>query len=476
MSYEFTPKRPDRAYITNNLVLPKERLNLTPVKAALTFIYGEEEVRDELGELLFTRPKHLKLWDENQHHIIVPREFFDEENYDKFDFEFEDLRPHQFPEVEIEDNIILRDTEQEEALEALTSNYSGTLWLACGKGKSVLALKLAARLGVPTIIVVNSTALLEQWKLEIEKFIGGSVGTVQGKTFDWEHPIVVATVQTLARNRDHYPMRFRRWFGLTLYDEGHHMSAPTFVRSADLFFGRRYSLTATATRTDGLEAVYQHHIGRVIYKNLEQELIPTTFFHRLNWAFDEKYLPRIVDTNGDVHLSRLRTYLGELDWRNQIIYDHLLQDLGDQRQVLVLSHSVPHVERMFEHISLVMRAAGNPHNPGIITGKTPQDCRMNVLRHSNPLFGTFQLAREGLNKPELDALYVVTPFSSDNDAQQAWGRTQRLLAGKNVPLIRVYEDLAFDRCKAACRNIRSRLKRIGYPYQNIKMEVDLGIN
>lgn len=261
---------------------------------------------------------------------------------------------------------------------------------------------------------------------------------------------------------------------MTIYDEGHHMSAPVFVRSADLFFGRRYSLTATATRTDGLEAVYQHHIGKVIYKNLEQSLIPMTIFHRLDWKFEERYLPRIVDTNGDVHLSRLRTYLGELAWRNEIIYDLLLQDLGDQRKVLVLSHSVAHVQRMHDWIR---GAIGN--GPGIITGQTPQEDRMDILRYNNPLFGTFQLAREGLNKPELDTLYVVTPFSSSNDAQQSWGRIQRTYDGKQDPLVRVFEDLAFDKCVSAGRSIRAwlnskkNLKPEKYPYRMETMEVDL---
>lgn len=469
MNYRFTQKRSDRAYITNNLILPKEGLNLTPIKAALTFQYGEVEVYDEIGELLLTRPGEIKLWDENRHHIIVPREFFERDSYNEFGFEFEDHRPQRYYEVDMDDNITLRDNEQEEAFAALVNNQGGTLWLACGKGKTVLALKLAATLQVPTIIIVNSTALLEQWKLEIESFLGvGSVGTVQGDVFDWEHPVVVTTVQTLSRRKERWPTAFRMWFGLIFYDEGHHMSAPSFVRSADLFFGRRYSLTATANRTDGLQAIYQYHLGGVIHQNLDQHLIPLTIFHRLKWEFDERYKPRVVDSNGDLHLSRLRTYLGELDWRNEIIYDHLLQDLGDQRQVLVLSHSVLHVERMYEHASL--RVGGNP---GIITGKTPQEDRMQVLRESNPLFGTFQLAREGLNKPTLDTLYITTPFSSDNDAQQAWGRTQRLLEGKKNPLVRVYEDLAFERCGDMCRRVRSRLKRIGYPYETRRVEVNL---
>ena len=75
MNYRFLPKDLDKAYITNNLVLPKRGVNLAPVMTALTFLYGEEEVRDELGELVMVRPAEIRLWQESRHHIIVPREF-----------------------------------------------------------------------------------------------------------------------------------------------------------------------------------------------------------------------------------------------------------------------------------------------------------------------------------------------------------------------------------------------------------------
>ena len=226
--------------------------------------------------LVGTQARKIILWDESRHHLVVPREFLSPQQYSEFPFEFVDHRPRSFPEVDIDDNITLRDDDQRTAFQSLLDHESGTLNLACWKGKTVLALKLAAVLKVPTIIVVNTTALLEQWKGEIELHLGvDSVGVIQGPMLDWkDHPITIAMVHTLSQNRETWPMEFRLWFGLVFYDEGHHMSAPVFVRSADLFFGRRYSLTATASRTDGLEAIYQYHLGHVIHSNLEQELIP----------------------------------------------------------------------------------------------------------------------------------------------------------------------------------------------------------
>jgi superfamily II DNA or RNA helicase len=451
----------NKAYISNNLILPKSGLNLSPVKAALTFQYGEEEVFDgDTGDLLGLRPANLYLWDETKHHIIAPREFIDPTGYKEFQFKFVNLRP-RFPRADIRALSDVRDEGQAAALAALKDNYSGTLNLACGKGKTVLALLLAAKLKVPTLVVVNTTALLEQWKEEIETHLDvESVGIVQGKNIDWRgHPIVLAMVHTLALNRERWPMEFRRRFGLVFYDEGHHMSAPVFVRSADLFFGRRYSLTATATRTDGLQTIYQYHLGRVFYSDLTQDLIPTTIFYRLKWEFEERYKYCIVDVNGNVNSSKVRTYLGELEWRNELIFDHAIKDLRNGRELFILTHSKKHaylLEGKFRQFGI---------KAGAITGNTKQGSRMPMLRASNPVIGTFQLARESLNKPTLDTLYITTPFSADNDLQQSWGRIQRTLEGKSNAIVRVYEDLALPQCERPCRTLRKHLKHRGYPYK-----------
>jgi hypothetical protein len=85
--------------------------------------------------------------------------------------------------------------------------------------------------------------------------------------------------------------------------------------------------------------VYQYHLGRVIHSNLSQELIPDTVFHVLKWRMPSGDKSQVTDCNGDINTSKVRSYLGQLAWRNRLIYDHLLADLQEGRQILVLSHS-----------------------------------------------------------------------------------------------------------------------------------------
>lgn len=463
---QYVVKDPDKAYVSNNLWLPKKFINTSVIKAALTFTLNDEEpvVDEETGEITGTKLKTLRLWDETADHIITPKEFIPRNNYPEFRCEFEYIPPPQFEQVRIDDHIELRDEEQQQAYEALLGEGNGTLHISCGRGKTVLALKAAATLKVPTIVIVNTTALLEQWKEEIARHLGvRSIGTLQGSIQDWKgHPIVLAMVHTLSNRRKMWSQEFKRRFGLAIYDEAHHMAAPVFVLSADMFYGKRISLTATAMRTDGLEVIYQYHLGKVLHTNLSQDLIPRTVFHVLHWDMPPEHKRLVVDRKDEVSTPRVRSYLGKLIWRNDLIYEQLLQDMEEGRNILVLSHSVNHVGLLHDYLS----AAG----AGVITGETPQESRMEILRNSNPVFGTFQLAREGLNKPSLDTLYVVTPFSNSNDLQQAWGRIQRQFEGKKEPLVRVFEDTAFSCCVRSCRGLRSILKKFGYPHSKQEWE------
>jgi superfamily II DNA or RNA helicase len=93
---------------------------------------------------------------------------------------------------------------------------------------------------------------------------------------------------------------------------------------------------------------------------------------------------------------------------------------------------------------------------------------MALLAEGNPVYGTFQLAREGLNRPNLDTLYITTPFSNANDLQQSWGRIQRLHGGKKAPIVRVFEDSDVKRCRKSCLALQRHLRALDYPIKSVK--------
>jgi superfamily II DNA or RNA helicase len=465
----FHKKDPDKAYVSNNLLLPRSLVNGHSVKTACTFVLGNRETDvDPTGVIVGKEPDNLELWDETTHHLIVPREFIPEAERSKYGFDFVDLSPQNFRPTGVQHGIKFRDQRQEEAFNAIMANHSGTLNLRCGGGKTVITLAAIAELQVPAIVVVNATALLDQWLEEIDTHLTcpGGVGVIQGQNCDWEgRDIVLATIQTLSTLVDQLPQDFFKYFGISVYDEGHHMSAPMFVRGAHVSAGRRLCLTATAERTDNLQAIYQYHLGPVFFRDLEQDLIPRTIFHNLSWKMPDQDKALIKDKRGEVSTPKIRGYLGELDWRNEIIVELLEEDLRNGRTVLVTSHSVPHVNELARLYSV-----GKRYPPVIITGKVKEN-RIPLLRHGNPIFATFQLVKEALDKPELDTLYVTTTFGNANDVQQGWGRTQRPFPQKQEPLIRVFVDMCIGPTIGQAKNIKKFLRVERYPIEEEDIDV-----
>lgn len=337
-------RRPDVGYLDTVLWIPKSKVNVEGVKTALTFTVVDR-----------TSLSKFELWKETVHHLLLPREFW---NPEELDFPVIDCRVKTFQHVTIRSRIKLDHlpdehnvlqptgkTVQLEALQALLASRGGVLQLACGKGKTVIFLEYIARVQVPTLIVIDNTQLLEQWKKEIALHleVPGGVGLIQGKEFDWKKSIVLTTYQTLANLAETFPEDARRWFGLVGWDEGHHIAAPTFCRSADLFYGRRIALTATPDREDGMQVVYHHHVGKVLYKDLKQELRPRIYFRWTGLALDKTdpvSRGLTEDKNGELHVGKIAGYLGQWQARLTLILDLVTDALAEGRKVLVLSNSI----------------------------------------------------------------------------------------------------------------------------------------
>lgn len=340
---------PSKGYISDMLWIPKGLINVEGVKHALEF---------ELQERDSTRM--LTLWEEAEHHLVVPRAFWNPA--DLGDLTWVDARARHFHKTEVTSSIKLDhkllqsgqvvptgDNIQRNAIAALRKANGGTLQMRCGGGKTPVALHFSALLQVPTIIAVDNTTLLQQWQDEIARHlvVPGGVGLIQGQVRDWKKSIVMTTYQTLANWASTMPEEVRRWFGLVIWDEGHHVSAPTFSRSAPLFYGYRLALTATPSRADGSHVICQHHVGDVIFKDVKQVNPPAITFKWTGVALDQQdaaMMAAVSDKNGEVHIGKLAGYLGANRAR---LWDHVIAEakakVAAGHKVLVLSYSVDEV-------------------------------------------------------------------------------------------------------------------------------------
>jgi len=123
----------------------------------------------------------------------------------------------------------------------------------------------------------------------------------------------------------------------------HHVSAPKFSKSADIFYGMRLGLSATPERDDGMHVVHNFHLGPVIYKNLIQDLKPKIYFVWTKMGIDKNnpaVMSKVNDCNGEMHIGRVAAYLGSWRPRVEFVINQVKQAVDAGRKVIVLSKSV----------------------------------------------------------------------------------------------------------------------------------------
>jgi len=471
------------------LWLPKNLISLTSIKTALQYFSSEPAFKcDNCGRVIpeEIRPKHcygcgakgypnLKkdsitvlrpLWEETEDHLIVPREFLSGDQYTRFPFPFIDLTPVKFPTTGIKTNIALReDKNQFPAFAAFLNSLTGVLNLAPGKGKTVLALKKIEMMNVPGLIVVHNTYLFDQWQKSIENFVtfpkGTKLGIIQEEEFDWQQPITIAMIHSLANRakRGEIPLEFSSWFGAVFFDEVHHLSASTFVATAPLITGNRYGLTATPKRTDGLEHIYQAHIGKVFYSDIESTVIPRVYFQQTPSKVNMEEESKVRDKTGSVHIGKLRGALSIfgpiMDFRRECIQEAL--DQG--RKILAIGHSK----------ELLIKMAGYFPDAALIIQDTPQSERTAIVQKSQLTFAISQLGVEGLDDDKIDSLFFLTPFKNENDLIQALGRVQRPYKGKKVPVVIIFDDVYIPPLHKLCHKLRTVMKNKEIAYENLQI-------
>lgn len=402
------------------------------------------------------------------YHLVISRHLV--RDWSKRVREWEEVDLSQCWEtVDFGSRIELRSDEQRAAWERLGPASSGILNLACGKGKTVLALHKIATRGFPAVVIVNNEGLVEQWKERALQFLDlteDEIGVVQGPKAQWDRPLVLVMIHTLASRAEQIPMDVRKRFGTVVFDEVHHLSATTFLKTAPLFFGNRFGLTATAQREDGLEAAYYAHVGEIFHSDLQGDLTADVYFRETPFEVSEDDAHLINDRAGEFSAGKLYSYLAELPARNLMIVRMVEEALSHGRKVLVLTHSAAHpdeLKRVFD-----TRNTKNGLTSGSISGKTDGGDRTKIIQDSAASFATFQVAREGLDVASLDTVIFATPFKAWGAFQQGKGRIERITAGKQDPIVVVLDDLKIGPCRAMCRSLRRSMRERGMRYDDVK--------
>lgn len=179
---------------------------------------------------------------------------------------------------------------QEEALTNwLAEGSSGVVVLPTGAGKTLVAALAIHETQLWTLAVVPTLDLLQQWRTALASALAinpEEIGTFGGGEKDLK-PITIITYDSAAL----YPRELRH-FGLLIFDECHHLPAPTYRQIAiSAFTPLRLGLSATPERSDMAHADLDELIGPEVYRRSPSELT------------EGRYLAEYQEVSIDIALS-----------------------------------------------------------------------------------------------------------------------------------------------------------------------------
>jgi superfamily II DNA or RNA helicase len=144
------------------------------------------------------------------------------------------------------------------------SGRRGTIVLPTGAGKTVIAIKAIELVNEPTLVIVPTLDLLEQWRRRIEKELTNikAVGVLGGG----ENNLSAVTVSTYDSAYIRAP-EIGAKFSFIIADEVHHIASGGYRQIAEMFSAPyRMGLTATFEREDLLHKEIPRLIGGVVFR------------------------------------------------------------------------------------------------------------------------------------------------------------------------------------------------------------------
>lgn len=303
------------------------------------------------------------------------------------------------------------------------ADCNGLLCVPCGKGKTFMALAIAARLGKRFLVVVDKEFLLNQWKGEMEAFFPGlRIGIIQGsrvETSPEDYDCTICMIQSLVKKQ--YPEDTFKGYGFTIFDECHHLGASNFSQAL-LKVQTKYmlGLSATPTRDDGLTKVFEWYIGKPTYWEKQREADTTVSVRALLFSCDDpQYNDIPTDQAGDVITARLLTNVITCALRNQWIVEQILDLLKTPaRRILVLGERIKQLE-YFE--SALARLVPTVHT-GYYIGGMKEAVREEAGANAKVLLATYAMASEAMNIKSLNCVILASPRKK---IEQSVGRILR---------------------------------------------------
>lgn len=366
---------------------------------------------------------------------------------------------------------------QRKAARQIIRHQQGIYEAPTGSGKTVTCIGVIAEKNPRrTLVLVDQLGLLHQWREEIARWLGMNIDDVgqigQGKWNEGAR-ITVATVQSIWKripDDDWYDR-----FDCVIVDECHHVPAETIQTIVGSFNAKmRFGVSATPDRQNDKFEFALNVLGEVFHQDDEEALrkagvLMEPVVQVIRTDFDFYYWPD-HDSDEDhecmvpmckLHGKRehshrnnyanLKTALVEDHDRNMLVTETVWYNVqGGDHHHLIVSDEIRQLDALY-----TVLLGNHSHAQGlppvfVMTGKVTGKKREQIKREISQapaaiVFAT--VAKEGLDIPKIDRIYMPFPVSNAKKTQQWIGRGTRMAEGKadtwifdffdvNIPLLK----------------------------------------
>ena len=346
--------------------------------------------------------------------------------------------------------------EQQLAADAMLRHEIGILSATTAFGKTVVASYLIASRKVNTLILVHSSALLQQWQKSLSEFLVFEdelpkqpkkrgrqkkllhIGQLGATKNTLNNIVDIAIMQSVVSGDE--VKEFVKDYGMVIVDECHHVSAFTFekiLREVNAKYV--YGLTATPKRQDGHQPIITMQCGPIRYQvDALSQLVKRDFAHYV--------IPEFTDfriAQSDMKYQEICAKLCVDEARNRQIIDDVLMAYHNGRNCIVLTERTEHADTLFSAIN------SNAENVFLLSGKDKAKDKREKLEaikavpsdEKTIIIATGKYVGEGFDEPRLDTLFLAMPISWKGTLAQYVGRLHRNYDGKTEVIVHDYADI-----------------------------------
>ena len=330
---------------------------------------------------------------------------------------------------------------QEKAVYAMIHGNYGILQSPAGSGKTQMGIELIKRYGKRTLWLTTTKDLLAQSKERAERYMDGNLlGTITEGKVNLGSGVTFATVQTMCKLD---LLQYKHYWDVIICDECHHLAGtPTKITMFskvlnNLSARHKFGLTATPHRADGLIKATFALIGEVTYSVPEEAIADRVLSVGIKTvATGITQNRKCLNTDGTLNYTKLINYITSNDERNRLIANEIVANKG--MSCIILSDRLDQLDTLMNMLPPDMKGQAVKIDGGMVT-KVAKAMRSEGLQgmrdgEKKYLFATYALAREGLDVPCLERLFMASPIKDEAWVIQSVGRIARTSGDKSEPI------------------------------------------